>query len=78
MVIDFLTVKIIKSCLRTLITEFSLADIALLSIENDLSNTVSLDDVVTDFGGSRQEPDNNTLLIILSTTVHGVVSSVII
>ena len=32
-------------------TEKRLADISLLSIENDLSDKVSLDDVVTDFGG---------------------------
>ena len=41
-------------------TEKRLADIALLSIENDLSNKISLDDVVTDFGGQ----DKNQTIIL--------------
>ena len=32
-------------------TEKRLADIALLSIENDFSDKISLDDLVSDFGG---------------------------
>ena len=45
-------------------TEKRLADIALLSIENDLSDKISLDDLVTDFGGQDKNRTNNTFLII--------------
>ena len=34
-----------------MMTEKRLADIELLSIENDLSDKISLDDLVTNFGG---------------------------
>ena len=54
-------------------TEKRLADIALLSIENDLSNKIFLDDVLTDFGG--QDKNQTTILFrLFYTTVHGVVS----
>ena len=43
-----------------MITEKRLADIALLSIENDLSDEISLDDVVTDFCGQ----DKNQTIIL--------------
>ena len=42
-------------------TEKRVADIALLFIENDLSNNISLDDLVTDFGGQ----DKNQTIILL-------------
>ena len=42
-------------------TEKRLADIALLSNENDLSNKIALDDVVTDFGG--QDKNQTTILL---------------
>ena len=42
-------------------TEKRLADISLLSIENDLSDKISLDDVATDFGGQ----DKNLTIILL-------------
>ena len=42
-------------------TEKRLADIALLSIENDFSDKISLDDLATDCGGQDK---NRTLMII--------------
>lgn len=41
-------------------TEKRLADIALLSIENDLSSNLSLDDVVNEFGGKDK---NRTIML---------------
>ena len=57
---SFSAVKRIKTYLRTVMTEKRLADIALLSIENDLSDKISLDDVVTDFGGQDK---NRTIML---------------
>ena len=50
-------------------TKKRLADIALLSIENDLSDKISLDDLVTDFGGQEM---NRTIIFLLLN--YGVVS----
>ena len=58
---SFSAVKRIKTYLRTVMTEKRLADIALLSIENDISDTISLDDVVTDFGGKDK---NRTIMLL--------------
>ena len=45
-------------------TEMRLADIALLSIENDFSDKISLDDLVADFGG--QDKNNNDYYTMVS------------
>ena len=46
-------IKRIKTYLRTM-TEKRLTDIALLSIENELRDTISLDYVLTEFEGKKQ------------------------
>ena len=47
-------IKRIKTYLRTTTTEKRLTDIALLSIENELRDTISLDDVLTEFEGKNK------------------------
>jgi hypothetical protein len=48
---SFSALKRIKTHLRTTMTESRLTDISVLSIENDLSKNICLDDVVTEFEG---------------------------
>ena len=55
-------------------TEKRLADIALLSIENDLSSNLSLDDVVNEFGGK----DKNHTTISARFTRHDIPRPIII
>ena len=57
---SFYALKRIKSYLRTTMTEKRLTDIALLSIETDLSGSISLDDVVTEFEGKDK---NRTIML---------------
>ena len=57
---SFSALKRIKSYLRTTVTEKRLTDIALLSIETDLSDSISLDDVVTEFEGKDK---NRTIML---------------
>ena len=47
----FSTLKRVKSYLRSTMNEQRLSDLAILSIERELSSNVSLDDVVTEFSG---------------------------
>ena len=47
-------IKRIKTYLRTTTTEKRLTDIALLSIENELRDTISLDDVLREFEGKNK------------------------
>ena len=51
-------------------TKKRLTDIALLSIENDFSDKISLDDLVTDFSGQ----DKNRTIILFLLLHCGVVS----
>ena len=53
-------IKRIKTYLRTTMTEKRLTDIALLSIENELRDTTSLDDVLTEFEGKNK---NRTIML---------------
>ena len=53
-------IKRIKTYLRTAMTEKRLTDIALLSIENELRDTISLDDVLTEFEGKNK---NRTIML---------------
>ena len=53
-------IKRIKTYLRTAMTEKRLTDIALLSIENELRDTISLDDVLTEFEGENK---NRTIML---------------
>ena len=53
-------IKRIKTYLRTTMTEKRLTDIALLSIENELRDTISLDDVLTEFEGKNK---NRTIML---------------
>ena len=52
-------------------TEKRLADIALLSIKNDLSDKISLDNLVTDFGG---QDENRTIILFFLLLHYSVVS----
>ena len=52
---SFSALKRIKTYLRTTVTEKRLTDISLLSIENDLSNTICLDDVLYGIQRKRQK-----------------------
>ena len=56
----FSALKRIKTYLRTTMGEQRLSDIALLSIERDLSNSISFDDVIERFEGS----DKNRTIIL--------------
>ena len=53
-------IKRIKTYLRTTMTEKRLTDIALLSIENELRDTISLDDVLTEF---EEKNKNRTIML---------------
>ena len=57
---SFSTLKRIKTYLRLTMTEKRLTDIALLSIESDLGETICLDDVVTEFEGKDK---NRTMML---------------
>ena len=48
---SFSTLKRVKSYLRSTMSEQRLSDLAILSIERELSSDVSLDDAVTEFSG---------------------------
>ena len=48
---SFSTLKRVKSYLRSTMNEQRLSDLAILSIERELSSNVSLDDAVTEFSG---------------------------
>ena len=47
----FSTLKRVKCYLRSTMNKKRLSDLAILSIERELSSNVSLDDVVTEFSG---------------------------
>ena len=47
----FSTLKRVKCYLRSTMNKQRLSDLAILSIERELSSNVSLDDVVTEFSG---------------------------
>ena len=53
-------IKRIKNYLRTTMTEKRFTDIALLSIENELRDAISLDDVITEFEGKIK---NRTIML---------------
>ena len=57
---SFSALKRIKIYLRTTMTEKRLTDIALLSIETDLSDTICLDDLLTEFEGQDK---NRTIML---------------
>ena len=58
---SFSAVKRIKTYMRTTMSEKRLTDMAILSIENDLSEAVNLEEVVTVFGGR----DKNRTIVLL-------------
>ena len=57
---DFSSLKRIKTWLHTTMTEQRLVDLAVISIERDLSTELSLDQVIIEFAGK----DSNRRIIL--------------